>query len=239
MNHFVKNDRGFYAVIPQSLPTVAVAASSKRFPVHRIYCVGRNYIEHTVEVEDHAQAEREPPLFFMKPADTIAAPGGEVPYPPETHDFEHEVELVVAIGRSLFRASPAEALDAVFGYAVGLDLTRRDLQRQAREMRGPWDLSKSCDYSSPCGDLWPVSRIGHPEKGRIQLRVNGRLRQDSCISHLIWGVPELIHQLSRYQTLLPGDLIYTGTPGGVGPLVVGDRLEASIEGIGSLNVKIV
>ncbi len=237
MNYFVKNDRGRYAVMPQSLPTVAVAASPQRFPVHRIYCVGRNYVEHTAE--DGSHAEREPPLFFMKPADTIVAPGGEVPYPPETADFEHEVELVVAIGRTVYRALPDEAAAAVFGYAVGLDMTRRDLQRQARDLRGPWDLSKSCDYSSPCGDLRPVSRIGHPDKGRIQLRVNGRLRQDSCISHLIWSVPELIHHLSRFQVLLPGDLIYTGTPGGVGPVVAGDTLDASIEGIGSLSVKIV
>jgi fumarylpyruvate hydrolase len=147
--------------------------------------------------------------------------------------------LVVAIGRKASRVTPEQAPDAIYGYAVGLDLTRRDLQRQAQQLRGPWDLSKSCDSSSPCSPLRRASQIGHPEKGRIQLRVNGRLRQDSCISHLIWSPAELVSCLSQYQTLLPGDLIYCGSPGGVGPLMPGDLLDASIEGVGTLKVRIV
>jgi fumarylpyruvate hydrolase len=231
------SDTGLYAVTPPKQPSVAVTASTRRFPVHRIYCVGRNYADHAIEMG--SDPEREPPFFFSKPADAVVATDSEIPYPPETSNFHYEAELVVAIGKPAFRIPAERALDIVFGYAVGLDMTRRDLQAAAKKVGQPWDMSKGFDQSAPCSNLHPVSQIGHPDRGRIQLRVNGHMRQDADIIQMIWSVPELISRLSEYMHLQPGDLIFTGTPAGVGPVLAGDVIEASIAGIDTLHVKIV
>jgi fumarylpyruvate hydrolase len=230
-------DPSLYVVTPAPRPSVGVATTANRFPVHRIYCVGRNYADHAIEMG--ADPEREPPCFFSKPADAIVAPGAELPYPSETRDFHYEAELVVAIGTPAFRIEPVAALNCVYGYAVGLDMTRRDLQAAAKKTGQPWDMSKGFDKSAPCSDLHPASQIGHPTQGRIQLRVNGELRQDADIGSMIWSVPELVARLSCYVRLLPGDLIFTGTPAGVGAVVPGDVIEAAIAGIDTLRVKIV
>jgi fumarylpyruvate hydrolase len=219
-------------VFPAALtPTVAVAGRSERYPVHRIYCVGRNYAEHVREMG--ADPAREPPIFFMKPPDAVIASGERVPYPPRTDNFHHEIELVIAIGRAGRDIANDAALDYVFGYAVGNDFTRRDLQAQARKAGLPWDTSKGFDCSAGIAAIRPVS-AGHIRRGRIWLSVNGTMRQDSDVAEMIWSVPEIIAQLSTLFTLLPGDLIYSGTPAGVGPLVRGDVLEGGIEGLQSL-----
>jgi len=232
-----ESDRTLYAVTPPRQPSVGIAASTQRFPVHRIYCVGRNYADHAIEMG--SDPEREPPFFFSKPADAVAAPGAELPYPPMTSNYHYEAELVVAIGQPAFRIAAEQALDVVYGYAVGLDMTRRDLQAAAKKAGQPWDMSKGFDLSAPCSDVHPVSQIGHPERGRIQLRVNGALRQDADIGSMIWSVPELIARLSEYVQLQPGDLIFTGTPAGVGPVLAGDAIDVSIARIDTLHVKIV
>jgi fumarylpyruvate hydrolase len=219
-------------VFPAALtPSVAVAGQSGRYPVHRIYCVGRNYAEHVREMG--ADPAREPPIFFMKPADAVIASGERVPYPPRTDNFHHEIELVIAIGRAGRDIASDAALDYVFGYAVGNDFTRRDLQAQARKAGLPWDTSKGFDHSAGIAAIRPVS-AGHIRRGRIWLSVNGTLRQDSDVAEMIWSVPEIIAQLSTLFTLSPGDLIYSGTPAGVGPLVRGDVLEGGVEGLQTL-----
>lgn len=218
-------------------PGIPVANTENYFPVRRIYCVGRNYAAHAREMG--ADPEREPPFFFTKPADAIVLSGGLVPYPPATNALHYEVELVVAIGRG-GRTIPLErALAHVFGYAVGLDMTRRDLQSAAKASGKPWDMAKGFDHSAPCGAVQPVTRIGHPERGAIRLTVNGDVRQDGDLADMIWSVPETIATLSRLVTLAPGDLIYTGTPEGVGPVKAGDRLEGSVEGVGQVLVGII
>jgi len=217
-------------------PALPVVGTDLRFPIHRIYCVGRNYAAHAREMG--ADPEREPPFFFSKPADALVAEGGLVPYPPATTSFHHEIELVVALARGGREIRADQALDYVFGYAVGLDLTRRDLQTAAKKVGQPWDMSKGFDHSAPCSALVPAGVIGHPAEGRISLSVNGILRQQGNLAELIWSVPEVIAALSRLITLAPGDLIFTGTPEGVGPVVRGDRLEGAIDGIGILRVTI-
>ena len=223
---------------PASVP---VAGSDDRFPVHRIYCVGRNYAAHAREMG--ADPDREPPFFFCKPADAIApvAEGttGDHPYPTETNNYHHEVELVVAIGKGGSGIAADAALAHVWGYAIGLDMTRRDLQGAAKDKGRPWEVGKAFDRSAPIGPLYPVSRIGHPATGRIWLNVNGKLRQEGDLADLIWSVPETIAHLSKYFALRPGDLIYTGTPEGVGAVVRGDLLEGGIDGIGGLSLRIV
>lgn len=218
-----------------------VASPSERFPVRRIYCVGRNYAAHAREMGH--DPDREPPFFFTKPADALvyAAPGstGEFPYPSRTNDVHHEIELVVAIGRAGRDIEVARALDHVYGYALGLDMTRRDLQAEAKKMGRPWDVAKGFDRSAPLGPIHPVSRVGHIGQGAIWLKVNGAERQRSDVSQLIWSTAETIAHLSTLFELRPGDLIFTGTPEGVGPVVRGDLLTGSVEGLGELNVRVV
>jgi len=206
------------------------------FPVRRIYCVGRNYAAHAREMG--ADPDREPPFFFMKPADALVADGGVVPYPPVTNDLHHEIELVAALGSGGRDILPADALGHVFGYAVGIDLTRRDLQAVARRLGQPWDLAKGFDHSAPCGALRRASEIGHPAGGTIRLAVNGAVRQESDLGQMIWNLQEVIAHLSRSVVLCAGDLIYTGTPEGVGPVRVGDRLDGEVAGVGTLHVTI-
>jgi fumarylpyruvate hydrolase len=216
---------------PAALPSVAVAGSAQRFPVHRIYCVGLNYAAH---IKESGADPTAPPVFFMKPADAVVADGAAIPYPPGTANFHYEIELVVALGSGGSELAPAEARSHVFGYAAGNDLTRRDLQSAARKRGQPWDTSKGFDFSAPVGAIRPASH-GHPERGRIWLKVNGETRQDADISDLVWDVPHIIASLSQLYTLQAGDLIFTGTPSGVGPLRPGDRLEGGIEGLAVLH----
>ena len=213
---------------PAAVPSVEIAGNRQRFPVHRIYCVGRNYAEHIREMG--SDPEREPPVFFTKPPDAVTANGTQVPYPPRTSNFHHEIELVVAIGRSGRNVAAADALDRVFGYAAGNDLTRRDLQQAARKKGQPWDIGKAFDRSAPVGAIRPATR-GHVSKGRIWLAVNGEKRQDADVADMIWSVPEIIAELSALFELQPGDLIFTGTPAGVGPLQPGDRIEGGVDGL--------
>ena len=224
-------------VIPTWEPTsLAIAGENRRFPVRRIYCVGRNYAAHIREMGGDPQ--REPPFFFTKPPEAIVPDGGEVPYPTATANLHHEVELVVAIGRGGTDVAPETALEHVYGYAVGIDLTRRDLQQVAKDRSWPWDAAKGFDHSAPCSDLHPSAAVGHPTQGAITLKVDGDLRQDGNLNDLVWPIPEIIGYLSRLFTLCPGDLIYTGTPSGVGPVKPGDRLDGAVEGVGTLSVTI-
>jgi len=215
---------------------IAVVGHDQPFPVRRIYCVGRNYPAHIREMKEGD--ERDAPFFFQKPADAIVPDGGRIPYPPATDDLQYEVELVVAIGAGGCDLPVSRALDAVYGYAVGIDLTRRDRQRESFAKGLPWEIGKSFDHSAPCGDLHPVFAVGHRLSGEIRLSVNGELRQRGDLREMIWNVPEIVAQLSRLYTLMPGDLVMTGTPAGVGPVRPGDRIEASVEGLSSLNVTI-
>lgn len=219
------------------LPSVEVVGTDSHFPVHRIYCVGRNYAAHAREMG--MDPEREPPFFFSKPADAVVANGAAVPYPPRTQDLQHEIELVVAIGRGGREIGPASALDHVFGYAVGNDLTRRDLQLEAREQRRPWDVAKGFDCSAPVSGIRPVAQVGHLERGAIWLEVNGESRQRADLSEMIWSVPEIVAELSTYFELRPGDLVFTGTPEGVGPVQRGDSLVGGIDGLETLRTTIV
>ena len=224
-------------VFPPAPPTsVPVAGSAARFPVRRVYCVGRNYADHAKEM---GADTREPPFFFSKPADALVPGGGDVAYPPATGNLQHEVELVVALGRGGANIPAAEALDCVFGYAVGFDLTRRDLQQRSKEKGHPWDMGKGFDQSAPIGDIQPVAAIGHPERGAIWLKVNGELRQDGSLARMAWKVAEVIANLSTYVALAPGDLIFTGTPAGVSTIVRGDTLEGGIDGVGELRARLV
>ena len=212
---------------PGPVPSVAVAGGG-RFPVHRIYCVGLNYADHVREMG--GDAAKSPPIFFSKPADALVANGAAVPYPPQTANLHYEIELVVAIGRAGRAIDASGALAHVFGYAAGNDLTRRDLQSTAKARGEPWDTAKGFDGSAPVAAIRPASE-GHPNRGRIWLSVNGTLRQESDLSHMIWDVPHVIAALSRLYELRPGDLIFTGTPSGIGAVRPGDRLEGGIEGL--------
>jgi fumarylpyruvate hydrolase len=218
-------------------PTVAISGSTVRFPVHRIYCVGRNYAAHAREMG--ADPVREPPCFFTKPADAVVANGSPVRYPPRTSNLHHEVELVVAIGKGGRHIPATEALEHVFGYAVGNDLTRRDLQTQAKDNGLPWDVAKGFDHSAPITAIRPVSDGGHPTSGRIWLEVNGQSRQDANLSELIWSVPEIVAELATLFELQAGDLIFTGTPAGVGAVQRGDSIVAGIDGLDTLRTTIV
>jgi fumarylpyruvate hydrolase len=225
-----------YVIATPELSSVAVAGGIRRFPVRRIYCVGRNYAEHAREMG--GDPDREPPFFFAKPADAVVPSGSKIPFPPGTQNLHHEIELVVALGGEGADVAPDNALDLVYGYAVGIDLTRRDLQGALREKGRPWELGKGFDKSAPIGLLYPASAIGHPSKGRIWLNVNDEPRQDGDIADLVWSVPELLSTLSRYFTLRPGDLIFTGTPAGVGPIQPGDKLNGGVDGLGEIEVYI-
>lgn len=226
--------RGF--VVAPEVHALPVVGSSDLFAVRRIYCVGRNYLDHIREMKE--ADERDPPFFFQKPTDALVQHGATIPYPPYTDDYQHEIELVVAIGRAGRDVSVAQAQDLVFGYGVGLEMTRRDRQREARDRAWPWEMGKSFDQSAPCGPLHPAHSVGHPRAGAITLSVNGIERQRGDLSQLIWSVPEIIANLSAQYELKPGDLIFTGTPAGVGPLVPGDRLEGAIEGLGTLSITV-
>jgi fumarylpyruvate hydrolase len=225
-----------FAFPPPAAPSVAVAASSQRFPVHRIYCVGRNYADHVREMG--ADPQGEPPVFFTKPADAVVANGAAVPYPPRTANFHHEIELVVAIGRGGRDIREPLALQHVFGYAAGNDLTRRDLQHAAKQRGQPWDAAKGFDWSAPIAAIRPAA-LGEVSRGRIWLSVNGELRQESDVSQMLWDVAHIIAELSTLYELKPGDLIFTGTPAGVGAVKPGDRLEGGIEGLELLRNTIV
>ena len=216
-------------------PTVPVAGEALVFPVRRIYCVGRNYAAHAREMG--ADPTREDPFFFCKPADAIVQDGATIPYPPATKNLHHEFELVVALKSGGSGVPVAKALDLVYGYAAGLDMTRRDLQNAAKASGKPWDMGKGFDRSAPCSALYPASRIGHPSKGVIQLKVNGEVKQKGDLADLIWNVAETISFLSGLVELAAGDLIYTGTPEGVGPVKAGDLLEGHIDGVSDLKIR--
>jgi fumarylpyruvate hydrolase len=211
-------------------------AGGGRFPVRRIYCVGRNYVSHIREMKE--ADERDPPFFFQKPRDSIVGNGATIAYPPDTDDFQYEVELVAAIGLAGRNIDAASALQHVWGYAVGLDMTRRDRQRDARDLQLPWEPGKSFDESAPCGQLHPATTIGHPRAAAITLSVNGAEQQRGDLQEMIWSVPEIVAQLSRQYLLCAGDLIFTGTPAGVGPVGPGDRIDARIDGLSPLSVTI-
>jgi fumarylpyruvate hydrolase len=223
-----------YAIKFRATPALPVAESNQAFPVGRIYCVGRNYAEHAREMGH--DPEREPPFFFMKPADAIVQNGATLPYPQATKDLHHEIEMVVAIGRDGADIPVAKALDHVFGYGVGLDMTRRDLQGEAKKMGRPWEMGKAFDNSAPCTALKTAAMMGHPATGAIWLKVNGKIVQKGDLSEMIWNVPDTISYLSKLITLKAGDLILSGTPAGVGPVKAGDKLEGHVDGVGDLTV---
>jgi fumarylpyruvate hydrolase len=227
---------GSFIFPPPKVTSVAIHGTADRFPVRRIICVGRNYAAHAREMGK--DPDREPPFFFFKPSDTLVDNGGSVPYPPLTTDLQYEIELVVAIGLGGTNIDPEEALAHVYGYAVGIDLTRRDLQMAARDLGRPWDWGKGFDLSAPCGAIHTGVPNNNLSSGRIWLAVNGSIRQDANISDLIWPVPNIISLASQAMSLQPGDLIYTGTPSGVGPVVVGDKITAGIEGLADIAIDI-
>ena len=222
-------------IFPPHAPSfVEVEGVSEYFPVHRIYCVGRNYAELALEMG--ADPDREEPFFFCKPADAVVHHGSFLDFPSVTQNLHHEIELVVALQKGGKDIGFEEALDCVFGYAVGIDLTRRDLQGAAKKMGRPWDSGKAFDESAPCSAIRPATAIGHPQKGTISLDVNGETRQYGDLEQMIWKIPEVIMKLSQLFQLAPGDLIYTGTPAGVGPLQSGDLVHGRIEAIGELGI---
>ena len=224
-------------VIPAPATTTIPVAGGGEFPVRRVFCVGRNYADHVREMG--GDPDREEPFFFTKPTDAIVRNGAEVRYPTKTKNYHHEIEMVVAIGKGGKSIPVEKALDHVFGYAVGLDMTRRDLQQEAKNMGRPWDLSKGFDESGPCSELHPVSKVGHLEKGAIWLEVNGKIRQTSLLEKMIWSVPETIAYLSDYVELAAGDIIFSGTPDGVGSVVAGDRLHGHVDGLTDHKITIV
>jgi fumarylpyruvate hydrolase len=222
-----------YAIAPPDITTVAVAGMDAVFPVARVFCVGRNYAEHSIEMGH--DPDREPPFFFMKPADAVVPPG-TLTFPSGTQELHHEIELVVALAEGGRDIPVEQALDHVFGYAVGLDMTRRDLQAAAKKAGRPWDMAKGFDQSAPTGRIRRVEEVGHPTEGAVWLRINGEPRQEGDLDQQIWTVPETISLLSTLVALRPGDLIMTGTPKGVGRVEPGDLLEGHIDGVGDLSV---
>ncbi len=221
------------APVQPSVPVVGGGA----FPVRRIFCVGRNYVEHALEMGGNP--EREPPFFFTKPADAVVTGGADMPYPPQTANLHHEMELVVAIGTGGTDIPVEQALAHVFGYAAGIDMTRRDMQNDAKATRRPWDMSKGFDHSAPISDIVPASALPDPTQGQIVLSVNGVVRQDSDLSKLIWSVAETVAALSSLVAIAPGDLIYTGTPAGVGAVQRGDVMEGTVAGVGTVRTRVV
>jgi fumarylpyruvate hydrolase len=225
-----------YVISTWDVPSLPIVGAAARFPVRRIFCVGRNYVEHQKEMGSDG---RELPFFFIKSGHALVAGGGDVRYPPMTENYHWETEMVAVIGKRGARIPAEQANDCVWGYAVGLDMTRRDLQQQGKDQRRPWDFGKDFDEAAPVGAITPAAKVGHPATGRIRLTVNGEAKQDADIAEMIWSVPEQIAFLSQYYTLEAGDIIMTGTPAGVGKAKVGDTLVASVEGLGELRVKIV
>lgn len=231
-----------FVFAPHPLAHLPIAGNELNFPVRRIFCVGRNYAEHAREMGALDQATgREPPFFFSKPGDALVGGVGEVAvkYPPATQNLHHEIELVVALGGGGENVAVEAAQALIYGYAVGLDLTRRDMQARAKEKSHPWDMSKGFDQSAVAGPITPAAVCGHPASGGIWLKVNEQLRQQGDLADMMWKVPEIIANLSTLVRLDAGDLIYTGTPAGVGPLQRGDVLTAGIDGVGSLQARIV
>jgi fumarylpyruvate hydrolase len=224
-----------YVISQPPQAVIAVEGSNQKFPVRRIWCVGRNYEEH---IKEMGHDVRDPPFFFAKPADAVVADGATIPYPQLTKDLHHEVELVVALKSGGRNIPQDKALDCVWGYGVGIDLTRRDLQIASRKQERPWEVGKAFDASAPCGRLVPASKIGHPSKGKIALKNNGKVKQDGDLAQMIWNVPEIIMKLSEMVELAAGDIIMTGTPSGVAACVPGDKLECEVEGVGKLTVSI-
>jgi len=222
---------------PPPVPSLAVRGHTERFPVHRLFFVGRNYHAHAIEMGRPVDKSVEVPFYFTKAPSTLVASGATVAYPPETKDYQHEMELVVAIGASGFRVGESQAPALIFGYACGLDMTRRDLQLIAREKGRPWDLGKDVEESSVVSEIVPMARTVL-DKGALVMSVNGKQRQASDLSKLIWSIPELIADLSRFYHLQPGDLIFTGTPEGVGPLQAGDRIDGRVEGVGTITLHV-
>src|SRR4030088_2261384 len=231
----MSTDATRYVVPPPPQAALAVAGSDKLFPVRRIWCVGRNYVEH---IREMGQDERLPPFYFAKPADAVVPDGATVPYPSLTKDMDYEVELIVALKSGGRNIQAEEAADTIWGYGVGIDLTRRDLQIASRNQQRPWETGKPFDAPAPCGPLKPASEIGHPKKGRVVLKCNGKIRQDGDLDQMIWNVPEIIANLSEMVELVAGDIIMTGTPSGVAATIAGDKLECEIEGVGRLTVTI-
>lgn len=225
-----------FAIPAPPQPSVAIDGEAARFPVRRIYCVGRNYAAHAREMGK--DPDREPPFFFQKPSDAVVDDGADIAYPPETENFHYEMELVVAIAKEGFDVPVERALDLVFGYAAGIDLTRRDQQFKARDAGRPWDWGKGFDRSAPCAPLHRVAKIGHPLTGRIWLSVNGEIKQDADVADLIWPVADVISIISRSMVLKPGDLIFTGTPAGVGSIKAGDKVDGGIDGVGEIHIRI-
>lgn len=223
-------------VIPEPQRRFLPVLGGGKFPVRRIYCIGRNYADHAIEMGH--DPNKEPPFFFQKNPEN-ADPSGEFPYPPKTSDVHHELELVVALQGGGRNIAVERALDLVFGYAIGLDMTRRDLQSEMKKMGRPWEIGKAFERSAPIGPIHPAARVGHPEKGRIRLTVNGAVRQDGDLNQMIWKVPEMISYLSEYFDIAAGDLIMSGTPAGVGAVVRGDVMVGAIEGLGEITVKVV
>jgi fumarylpyruvate hydrolase len=231
-----RNDVSDY-VIPPPPRACARVVGGGLFPVRRIFCVGQNYADHAREMG--GDPTRNPPFFFTKPADAVVSNGADIPYPSLTQNLHHEIELVVALARGAANIAPSAAEALIFGYAAGIDLTRRDLQAEARKAGRPWDMAKGFDVSAPVGPIRPASETGRINKGRISLTLNGALRQDGDLSDMIWSISEIIAILSTYVTLSPGDLIFTGTPAGVGPALSGDVLRGEIEGVGEVTTRIV
>ncbi|PSJ44697.1 fumarylacetoacetase [Zobellella endophytica] len=226
-------------LFPPKAPTLAaVAGTDELFPVHRIFCVGRNYHAHAAEMGVSVDKNTQEPFYFTKHPSTLIPSGSEIAYPPQTANYHYEMEFVVAIGKEGFEVSEAEANELVFGYAAGLDMTRRDLQLKARETGRPWDLGKDFEESAVLGLIVPKAQTGIVDSGEISLSVNGEVRQNSDLTKLIWNVPEIIAHLSRFYHLQPGDLIYTGTPDGVGPVVAGDQITGVVAGVGSIALRI-
>ncbi len=225
-----------YVIPPPALPSLPVRGSDRRFPIHRIYCVGRNYAAHAIEMGH--DPDREPPFFFQKNPDTVVGDGATIPYPDKTGDVHHEVELVVALASGGKDIPVDRALDCVYGYAVGIDLTRRDLQGEAKKLGRPWEVGKAFDNSAPCSEVVPAADIGHPAQGAIWLEVGDERRQEGDLAQMIWKVPEIIATLSGLFTLAPGDLIYSGTPAGVGAVARGDRLTGTVEGVGEITIHV-
>ncbi len=226
-----------YVVPPPAVPTLPVRGSSKVFPIRRVYCIGRNYAEHAIEMGH--DPTREPPFFFQKNPNNVVLDGLGFPYPPKTADVHHEIELVVALKSGGVNIPVERALDHVYGYGVGLDMTRRDLQGEAKKLGRPWEIGKAVEDSAPCSAIVPATETGTLIKGAIWLKVNGKLRQQGDLNQMIWKIPEMISYLSDYFELAAGDLIMSGTPAGVGPIQRGDVMEGHVDGVGDLRVKVV
>ncbi|MHB2170054.1 fumarylacetoacetate hydrolase family protein [Alsobacter sp. R-9] len=225
-----------YVVPAPQTVSVPVRGTTSRFPVHRIYCVGRNYAAHAIEMG--GDPNREAPFFFQKNPNTVVTEGGDFPYPPRSQNVHHEIELVVALSKGGKDIPLEKAMDHVYGYAVGLDMTRRDLQDECKKAGRPWEIAKAFEHSAPMGDIVPASSVGHLTQGAIWLKVNGEIRQQGDLNQMIWKVPEMISYLSGLFELHPGDLIMSGTPSGVGAVQRGDVMEGFVEGLGSLVTRV-